>query len=456
MKKIFLMSTVLTGVLAVSNFSTTANASAFPTDEVLLFNLNPNSTGKSTSFPMRLQDSSVKEVKNMHIYFANDTTEGPSDSQFIYGDMGRDIFEESGDYTDYSLKKFRLTAADSGSMYANLRYTSDLLQRDLSNLIELYPEDEKVRNAANSYINMTTNATKDGSALYYYIKGEEMENAYYTRFKAEDGFTYRLMVMGYYEAQNKMHYTAQHPDIVWHEAGHALLDAMRPDLFSDSIKAGVLHEACGDTNSFFTILSYESLRHQVLADTQGDLKKPNFVAHMAERFGSSVLYADNGLRDLDDDVNVGDVNYQVHDLSRVLSGAIYDIVIKAFNDQRRVSREAHSDILGDVSKFLRTHWIYTTTQISADPSFTEIGTTLQNSLPQNVAVNGHNLPWQSYVTEAFTDARDITLDGTPDPYDWDNLEGQDWFALHGGKSHLAKDKERVKGLKKVVSNHDNE
>lgn len=453
MKKIFLMSTVLTGVLAVSIISTTVNASAFPKDEVLLLDLNSYKAGEGSTFPMRLQDSTVDSVDNMEIFFPSNVTNGPTDSQFIYGDKYRDIFEKNGDYTVYDLKRNRLSSSDSASMYANLRYTSNLLQGDLSNLISEYDGNQKVRESAHSFIQMTTNETKDGSALYYYIKGEQMENAYYTRFVGEDGFTYRLMVMGYYYAGKKWHYTAQHPDIVWHEAGHALLDAIRPDLFSDSVKAGAFHEAWGDTNSFFTILSFGQLREQVLADTKGDLHNPNFIAHMAERFGSSVLYANNGLRDLDDNKKVSDVEYQVHDLSRVLSGAIYDINVKAYEDLVRVYGQP-ADSLGKVSGFLRNKWIFTTTQISADPSFTEIGTTLLNALPQSDANNGFNLPWQSYVTEEFTTVRKITLDDTPDPYDWDSIEGQDWFALHGGKSHIEGDKERVKGLKKVVSNHD--
>lgn len=444
MKKHFLLGTFLTGLLVSGIVEKTWSSDHLPSDEDLIRSLQTYKPGQKGILTwMRLQDSSVS-LAPKKVWFSQDVNPGPSDSQFIYGDDTRSSYSDSGDYTHLQLSNEILGTADSVSVYANLRYSSNLFQRDVSDLLRRYPGDAKLREAAFTY----TQSTYD-SPLIYYLKGEEMENAYYTRFDYQYS-TYRMMVFGYYYPEKSWtyHYTARQPDIVWHELGHALVDGVRPDLYSDSVQAGALHEAWGDTNALFTVLSFDEARQQVLADTRGDLHQENFVAHMAERFGQSVLNKDNGLRDLDDDVRVGDVSNEVHDLSRVLSGIVYDINVNAYKDHvYRGSLPSQS--LGETSHFLRRQWVYTLTQVDSTPSFTEIGTTLLKAVSKaSKNQEGYVLPWESYVTEAFKE-RGITLDESPDPWEWDKIGGQTWFSAHGNEGdQIKKNEERAQSFEK--------
>lgn len=404
-----------------------ASASAV-SDQALLESLNPvdpTAFGKKkgVQIKMRVQGASVELPHEEEFFARSDVNEGPSDDQLIYAASKRSASPVNGDFSFYSFTKGRMRAADSVSVYGNLRVTSDLFQNDLRDLISLYPNNEKVRTVAKSYLDNTSRMP-----LFFFVKGEEMENAYYTRFQAEDGTNYRMMNLGWYRpTSSTREYTAQQPDIVWHEAGHALVDAARPDLFSNDPKAGAYHEAWGDTNAMFTLLSHESARKKLIFDVRGDLHQPNFLRSMAEEFGLSVLGTRTGLRDLDKDVKDDGFVGEVHDKSRVLAGAIYDIVVKAYEDRTKINGIMPVKALGDVADYLRTQWVYTLTQVDSTPSFTEIGTILKGALLEHEAGKGYGLPWASYVDAEFT-KRDIVLDGTSDPWDWSMVRGKNWSA----------------------------
>ncbi len=416
---------------AIAAFMLTSGTSCFATSsstEEFLSNLNPVNSAtfgkrKGAKIKMRVQGSSVDLPYEEEFFPRGDVSEGPSDSQLIYADSKRVASSVNGDFSFYSFQQGSMRAADSVSVYGNLRATSDLFQSDLRDVIRLYPSDSKVREAATNYWVSTSSMP-----LFYFTKGNEMENAYYTRFEAEDGTPYRLMNLGWYRpTSTTKEYTAQQPDIVWHEAGHSLVDAARPDLFSDDSKAGAYHEAWGDTNAMFTLLTYESARKKLIFDVRGDLHQRNFLRSMAEEFGQSVLGTNTGLRDLDDDVKDDGFEGEVHDKSRVLAGAVYDIVVKAYEDQTRVNGVLPAKALGEVADYLRTRWVYTLTQVDSTPSFTEIGTILKDALREHEVGKGYGLPWMSYVEEEFA-KRNISLDGTPDPWDWSVFKGRNWFS----------------------------
>lgn len=70
-------------------------------------------------------------------------------------------------------------------------------------------------------------------------------------------------------------------DVVAHEAGHAFLDAIRPDLWGAfQAEQGAFHEAFGDCIAILVALQDEATR-QVLVD-QGLLRQKNFVETTAE------------------------------------------------------------------------------------------------------------------------------------------------------------------------------
>lgn len=78
-------------------------------------------------------------------------------------------------------------------------------------------------------------------------------------------------------------------DIVSHEVGHALLDAIRPEYMQSwGPEPAAFHESFGDMMSIHMALKNDAVVAQVVKETGGDLSKPNLVAHMAEELGTAI------------------------------------------------------------------------------------------------------------------------------------------------------------------------
>lgn len=146
--------------------------------------------------------------------------------------------------------------------------------------------------------------------------------------------------------------TCESSEIVEHETGHAVLDALRPQLFNAaSAEVSALHEAFGDISALLSSLRLESLRIAVLAETQGDLELSSRVSRMAEQLGwairqshpervepdclrnmaNSFFYRDPVLLPPIGPANT--LSSEPHYFSRVFSGAFLKIVAGIFRQQ---------------------------------------------------------------------------------------------------------------------------
>ncbi|SNS20843.1 hypothetical protein SAMN06893096_102509 [Geodermatophilus pulveris] len=80
--------------------------------------------------------------------------------------------------------------------------------------------------------------------------------------------------------------TGDSPDVIRHELGHAVLDAIRPELFdAASIEADAFHEAFGDTSALLTALERPSFRQKVLGETGARLNVNSRLSRIAEQLG---------------------------------------------------------------------------------------------------------------------------------------------------------------------------
>ena len=81
-------------------------------------------------------------------------------------------------------------------------------------------------------------------------------------------------------------FSGESPDIVRHELGHALLDALRPELFeADTGEVDAFHEAFGDMTSMLAALQRPSYRQRVLTETEGRLRTNSRLSRLAEQLG---------------------------------------------------------------------------------------------------------------------------------------------------------------------------
>jgi hypothetical protein len=86
-------------------------------------------------------------------------------------------------------------------------------------------------------------------------------------------------------------FSAASTDVVAHETGHAVLDALRPDLWdTNMLEVGGLHEAFGDITAIITALADRETRTALLA-VSPDLGAANFVEATAEDLSEGVRLA---------------------------------------------------------------------------------------------------------------------------------------------------------------------
>ena len=178
--------------------------------------------------------------------------------------------------------------------------------------------------------------------------GEDL-NAYY------DGDSVTFF---HYQTGAKTTFSGASTDVVAHECGHALLDVIRPDLWSvNTIEAGAFHEAFGDCVALLTALRDRPTRAALLAATN-DLSRANFLEATAEDLSDGVLRAigashpaskprralntfqytlpsllpANGGPDV--------LTSEVHSFGRIFSGCFYDVIRLLYTNGSRRGQAA--------------------------------------------------------------------------------------------------------------------
>jgi hypothetical protein len=168
-------------------------------------------------------------------------------------------------------------------------------------------------------------------------------NAYYDRSSI------RLF---YYNFNRRNFYFGDSADIVTHELGHAILDAMRPDFWSvQSLEIWSFHEAFSDILALFNLMSYDVAIKKALEETQGNLSLSNSISRLAEEVGVLIRnvtkddsYLSNALRDpavenfkyvdpskLPEETDNNKLAAECHSFGRVFSNAWYNIFVRIFN-----------------------------------------------------------------------------------------------------------------------------
>jgi len=142
-------------------------------------------------------------------------------------------------------------------------------------------------------------------------------------------------------------YTCESSDIVAHELGHALLDSVRPDLWSvGSLEVFAFHESFGDIIALLKALQHEELLQYMINQTGGNLEISNVVSGLAEELGTAIYRHTDPLRNalnqfiysppesLPDTRNPNELGREPHSFSRVFTGACYDILTAIYNAER--------------------------------------------------------------------------------------------------------------------------
>jgi hypothetical protein len=146
-------------------------------------------------------------------------------------------------------------------------------------------------------------------------------------------------------------YSGESPDVVCHELGHAILDALKPELFDAmSIEVAAFHEAFGDMSATLCALQLPSMRQFVLEQTGGQLDTNSRLSQLARQlgwairveFGPSAVDSDS-LRNtcnrffyqdpngLPPSAPATQLSSEPHSFSRVFSGAFLNVLARMFH-----------------------------------------------------------------------------------------------------------------------------
>ncbi|MBM3461034.1 MAG: hypothetical protein FJX76_02935 [Armatimonadetes bacterium] len=169
----------------------------------------------------------------------------------------------------------------------------------------------------------------------------EMLNAYYSRdegglsfFHAKDPVTGQVV------------YSGDSGEVTSHEAGHAILDALRPGwLMAWSPDPAAFHESFGDVVAILVSLHDGPTLDKLVEQTGGDLTKPNLVANNGENMGIVINHtagknvtggdygrtARNNFKWADPSTlphrgGPDQLGSESHSFSRLWTGAFYDVL----------------------------------------------------------------------------------------------------------------------------------
>lgn len=243
--------------------------------------------------------------------------------------------------------------------------------------------------------------------------GGNMLNAYYSRDEGSLNFFHATD-----RKTREKFWSGDSGEVVSHEAGHAILDAVRPGYLSAwSPDAGAFHESFGDVMAMVMSLRDERTLDKVVEQTGGDLSKQNVIAAMGEQIGIAINH-ESGKNVTGGDWTRNAINAfkwqdpstlpeiggpdklgsEVHDFSRLWTGATYDI-LKGLVDAntaggmapKEALRSGGEELLGIYARLLKN-------APRGDFSFREMAQAMVSSDEQHNA--GKNV---ALMTQVFTD-----------------------------------------------------
>jgi hypothetical protein len=184
---------------------------------------------------------------------------------------------------------------------------------------------------------LAPNATWEPARTLRVILDEGVDlNAFYDR-QALNFFHDRI-------ADGTTVFSGESPDVVCHEMGHAVLDALRPELFdAANLETPAFHESFGDMSAMLTALQVPEFRASVLEETRGQLDRSSTLSRLAEQLGAAIRERSPDAVDPDCLRNAANsftyqdseslparapasmISQEPHSLSRVFTGAFLEV-----------------------------------------------------------------------------------------------------------------------------------
>lgn len=336
------------------------------------------------------QDPTVDEIGTRRAYLPGVVLAGPRDARIAPGEPGIAAVEPNafGDFvTQPDTPGF-----DAVHTFAVVRQTLTMYQRALGAAGAAMP------------LPWQWNSSVDTSPLRVFPHGlPDVMNAYYSRTQGCLKFGDFLPA-----GASERVYTCRSFDIVAHETAHAVLDGIKPRwLQADAPpQTGGLHEAFGDLTAIFLALSQFDQCEAIVAQTKASLHDKSYLADIAEQFGVA-LGNGSGLRSADNDLRLGQVGTQVHAISQVFTGAVYDVLADLFAYERAPEREDDAAVLHRVAGYLAGVLLRA---LIAAPEEAATFADVVNTMLQAVAQDGKPAAYSGFIRNQFS-RRDVVEPG---------------------------------------------
>lgn len=337
------------------------------------------------------QDPSVSEIGTRPAYLPGVVLAGPRDARIAQGEGIAPVEPNAfGDFvTQPDTPQF-----DAVHTFAVVRQTLTMYQRALSAAGMAMP------------LPWQWNSSSDTSPLLVYPHGlPNVMNAFYSRNQA-------CLKFGDFIPQGASArvYTCRSFDIVAHETAHAVLDGLKPRwLLADAPpQTGGLHEAFGDLTAIFLALAQLDQCEAVVAQTKAHLHDKTFLSDIAEQFGQALGNA-TGLRNADNDLTLAQAGTQVHAISQVFTGAMYDVLADMFAHERQPEREDDAAVLHRVAGYLSGALLRA---LIAAPDHAATYADVVNELLAIVATDGKPAAYAGFIRNQFS-RRQVIEAGAP-------------------------------------------
>ncbi len=293
------------------------------------------------------QDPTVREPGVRTTFVHNKVYGGPSDSQIaikgflpILPDIDGDflfpppepyIVEDLYNLPAISEEEKRFDAAHT---YAVVRKVLTMYQRVLGRELK-----------------WVWNIGSNTEPLGIYPHANVGRSAFYDRSLKSLNFQY------FYVLGKQPVFTCRSIDVVSHETGHAIFDSLKPywNVLDDgrglSLGIAALQESLSDLTSIFFILSQLDLVEYIIAQTKANIRyEDNILATWAEELG--VIPGYGGARNAVNDLKLSEAGTEIHRISQVFTGAVYDMLSEIFNASREPEIRDDAETLYRISQHM--------------------------------------------------------------------------------------------------------
>ncbi len=338
------------------------------------------------------QDPSVSEIGTRKAFLPGVVLQGPRDARIVHGAPGIPPVSPNA-FGDF-IAAPNTDQFDAVHTFAVVRQTLTMYQRALAvgNVPQPLP--------------WQWNSASNSDPLQVFPHGlPNVMNAFYSRSDKSVKFG-DFIPSG---SPNRV-FTCRSFDIVSHETGHAVLDGLKPGwlLASNPPQTGGLHESFGDLTAIFLALSQLDQCEAIIAQTKANLHDKNFLVDLAEQFGLA-LGRTNGLRNADNNLKLSEVGTEVHAISQVFTGAIYDILADIFAFERKPGVIDDAVTLHTAGDYVRSLLLRA---LIAAPATNATFANVANQMLLIANADGKPVQYRNFIRNQFT-VREVVVSPVP-------------------------------------------